>query len=201
MNNSYPAANLPTGGSYVSSKTNISYIFPGYQNGSDNVVMEGQVIDVPSTSYFSLQMLASTESAGTSGNMTFEYTDGTTTLAEVRTNPYSSFLSILQGEIVMPSYFTSNDTNWNTSQYVDLSFWPSFWPCTSKLTSRTAYLSTLAQSILARPYLPSLSPKLPTRLPESICLLCLCSNRKESRSNMCDLRKSMTPSEFRQSRL
>ncbi|CZR55944.1 uncharacterized protein PAC_05832 [Phialocephala subalpina] len=115
LNNSYPAANLPTG-SYTSTKTNITYLFPGYQvNGSDNVVMSGQQVDVPEASYFSLQMLVSTESAGTSGNMTFEYTDGTSTLAEVRTNPYSSFLSILKGEIVMPSYFTINTTNFNTS--------------------------------------------------------------------------------------
>jgi alpha-L-fucosidase len=117
LNNSYPAATLPTGGSYTSTKTNITYLFPGYQgaNKSDNVVMEGQQIKVPEASYFSLQMLVSTESAGTSGNMTFEYTDGTTTVSEVRTNPYSSFLSILKGEIVMPSYFTVNMTNFNTS--------------------------------------------------------------------------------------
>ncbi|PMD43788.1 glycoside hydrolase family 29 protein [Hyaloscypha variabilis F] len=117
LNNSYPALNLPPGGIYISTKTNVSYLFPGYQgqNASDNVVMAGQKIDVPSSSYFSLQMLISTESAGTAGNMTLEYTDGTSTLAEVRTNPYSSFLSILKGEVVMPSYFTSNATNFNTS--------------------------------------------------------------------------------------
>jgi alpha-L-fucosidase len=109
--------NLPIGEIYVSTKTNVSYLFPGYQgqNKRDNVVMAGQQIEVPSSPYFSLQMLVATESAGAADNMTFEYTDGTSTLAEVRTNPYSSFLSILKGEIVMPSYFTNNDTNFNTS--------------------------------------------------------------------------------------
>jgi alpha-L-fucosidase len=108
---------LPIGEIYVSTKTNVSYLFPGYQgqNKRDNVVMAGQQIEVPLSPYFSLQMLVATESAGTADNMTFEYTDGTSTLAEVRTNPYSSFLSILKGEIVMPSYFTNNDTNFNTS--------------------------------------------------------------------------------------
>lgn len=117
LGNSYPALNLPIGGSYVSTKTNISYLFPGYQgqNKSDNVVMAGQQIHVPSSSYFSLQMLLSAEFIGSSANMSFEYTDGTLVLTEVRTNPYSSFLSILKGEIVMPSYFTNNDTNFNTS--------------------------------------------------------------------------------------
>jgi hypothetical protein len=117
LHNSYPAANLPAGGTYNSTKTGIPYLFPGYQgqNKSDNVAMAGQTVAVPVSSYFSLQMLVSTESAGTSGNLAFEYTDGTSTLAEVRTNPYSSFLSILKGEIVMPSYFTNNDTNFNTT--------------------------------------------------------------------------------------
>jgi alpha-L-fucosidase len=116
LNNSYPAANLPCGGVYISTKTNISYLFPGYQtDGSDNVVMAGQSLSVPKGPYFSLQMLIATESLGTSGNMTFEYTDGSSILTEVRTNPYSTFLSILKGEISMPSYYTMNSTNWNTS--------------------------------------------------------------------------------------
>ncbi|CZS97905.1 uncharacterized protein RAG0_06780 [Rhynchosporium agropyri] len=115
--NSYPAHNLPAGGSYTSTKTNISYAFPGYQgaDASDNVVMAGQTIEIHEDSYFSLHMLVATESAGTSGNLTLKYTDGTKSLTEVRTNPYSTFLSILKGEIVMPSYFTNNATNWNTS--------------------------------------------------------------------------------------
>ena len=93
LNHSYPAANLPKGGSYTSTKTNITYLFPGYQgNKSDNVVMSGQQIDVPAASYFSLQMLISSDSGSASGNMTLDYTDGTSTLAEVRTNAYSTFL-------------------------------------------------------------------------------------------------------------
>ena len=98
-NNSYPAFNLPSGGTYNSTKTGVSYLFPGYQgkNKSDNVVMAGQTIPVPSTSYFSLQMLVASEPlGGTSGNMTIEYTDGTTSLAEVRTNPFTIFLSPLK---------------------------------------------------------------------------------------------------------
>lgn len=77
--------------------------------------MVGQTVAVPESAYFSLQMLVSAESAGNSGNLTLEYTDGTTSLIELRTNPYSSFLSILKGEIVMPSYFTSNTTNFNST--------------------------------------------------------------------------------------
>lgn len=60
-------------------------------------------------------MLVATDVSGAAGNMTFSYTDGTTTVAEVRTNPCWSFLSILKGEIVMPSFFTNESTNFNTS--------------------------------------------------------------------------------------
>ncbi|KAL2069316.1 hypothetical protein VTL71DRAFT_15654 [Oculimacula yallundae] len=117
INNSYPAANLPTGGSYTSTKTNISYAFPGYQgtNKSDNVIMAGQSIEMPSAPIFSIHMLLAAENSSASKNMTLEYTDGTKALTEIRTSPYTTFLTILKGEIVMPSYFTLNSTNWNTS--------------------------------------------------------------------------------------
>lgn len=77
--------------------------------------MAGQEIAVPAASYFSLQMLVAAEGDGSSRNLTFKYADGTSSLAEVRTNPYTTYLSILKGEIVMPSYFTNNGTNFNTT--------------------------------------------------------------------------------------
>jgi len=96
----------------------VSYIFPGYQeaNKSDNVVMAGQILQVPEASYFGLHMLVSAETASVSGNLTLNYTDGTTALAEIRGSPYSSFLSILVGEVSSQSYFTPNATNFNYTQ-------------------------------------------------------------------------------------
>lgn len=75
--------------------------------------MSGQVLEVPEGKYFSLHMLVSSDTADASGNLTISYTDGSTSLSEVRTSPYTSFLSILQGEIITSSYFTLNSTNGN----------------------------------------------------------------------------------------
>ncbi|TVY19356.1 Plasma alpha-L-fucosidase [Lachnellula arida] len=114
---SYPASKLPTGGIYNSTKTGISYLFPGYQgqNVSDNVIMSGQTIDISESSYFSVQMLIAADYASMSANVTFSYTDGSSSVSEVRSEPFYTFLTIYKGEIILPSYFTHNDTNFNTS--------------------------------------------------------------------------------------
>jgi alpha-L-fucosidase len=99
LNESYPAAYLPSGGTYNSTKTGISYLFPGYQGAGmdDNVVMAGQEIAIPEGSYFSVQMLIAADLASTSGNLTFTYIDNTTSIAEVRSEPFFSFLTIYKG--------------------------------------------------------------------------------------------------------
>jgi len=123
LNQSYPADKLPAGGIYNSKRTGASYLFPGYQgkNVSDNVIMAGQTIDVPEASYFSAQMLIAADLASTAVNVTFLYTDGSSSLSEVRSEPYFNFLTIYKGEIIMPSYFTSNDTNFNTTHIYEFS--------------------------------------------------------------------------------
>lgn len=95
----------------------MDYLFPGYQKSGkdDNVVMAGQTIVLPSANYFSLQMLVTGDTDSVSGDMTFHYSDNTTATAEVRSEPFYSFLTIYKGEIILPSYYTSNDTNFNTS--------------------------------------------------------------------------------------
>lgn len=77
--------------------------------------MSGQILEVPEGKYFSLHMLVASDTASASGNLTISYTDGSSSLSEVRTSPYSTFLSVLVGEIITPSYFTTNSTNGNSS--------------------------------------------------------------------------------------
>lgn len=117
LNNSYPAAYLPTGGKYTSTQTGVSYLFPGYQgyNASDNVVMAGQEIPVPAGSYFSANLLVAADSANTAGNLTFSYSDNSSVMTEVGAEPYTNFLTLYKGEIILPAYLTHNDTNFNTS--------------------------------------------------------------------------------------
>ena len=136
LNQSFTAQNLPSGGLYHSTKTGISYLFPGYQgnNVSDNVVMAGQTIDVPASNYFSLQMLVAADLAATAVNVTLTYADGSSSISEVRTEPFFSFLTIYKGEITMPSYFTNNDTNFNTTNIFE---WVGSLDSSKNLTSIT----------------------------------------------------------------
>lgn len=50
-----------------------------------------------------------------SGNVTYTYTDNTTSISELRSLPWFAFLTINRGEIIFPYRFTPNDTNGNTS--------------------------------------------------------------------------------------
>lgn len=136
LNQSYPASDLPSGGYYNSTKTGVSYLFPGYQgkNVSDNVIMAGQTIQVVASSYFSIQMLIAADYAATAANVTFEYSDGTSQISEVRSEPFYSFLTIYKGEVIMPSYFTSNDTNFNTTHIFE---WIGALDCSKTLNSIT----------------------------------------------------------------
>lgn len=119
INESYVADSLPQGGSYTSTKFGITYSFPGYQGlgANDNVLCQGQVIPVPQGSYFSAHLLIAGDEFHQQGvgNLTFTYTDNTTALAEMRSEPFWSFLTIFKGEINMPSFFTNNKTDYNTS--------------------------------------------------------------------------------------
>lgn len=114
---SYPAAQLPPGPTYTS-RTGFTYLFPGYQkaNKSDNILCTGQTVTLPSQQkYFSVQMLVAAENNTASGNVTLLYADNTTEVAELRSQNWFTFLGPPKGEIILPSRFTHNDTNWNTS--------------------------------------------------------------------------------------
>jgi alpha-L-fucosidase len=118
LNESYPVPILDTA-NYTSSKTGLLYSFPGYtgSNAPDNVVCSGEVVDVPVESYFSASFLIAGDlaSGSVSANVTFMYTDNTTSVVELLSQNWWSFLTISRGEIILPSRFTSNNTNYNTT--------------------------------------------------------------------------------------
>lgn len=98
LNNAYQAADLPASGNLTSTQSGMSYIFPGYSaNTKDNAVMSGQVVHVPQASYFSVNMLIAAEADASSGNLTFTYSDNTSTTAEIRSNPWYTFLGFYKG--------------------------------------------------------------------------------------------------------
>ncbi|KAI1458644.1 glycoside hydrolase family 29 protein [Annulohypoxylon moriforme] len=118
LGQSYPAPDLETP-YYTSSDTGIVYSFPGYTgpNKSDNVLVDGQTIAVPAGSYFSASFLISEdkELAIVSGNVTFTYTDNSTSVYELRSLDWFSFLTINRGELIFPSRFTATGVDYNTS--------------------------------------------------------------------------------------
>lgn len=118
LNESYPVPDINTTG-YQSIETGILYSFPGYTGPGvpDNLICSGQGIDVPSGSYFSASFLVAgdLESASVSANVTFTYTDNTTSLFELRSLNWFSFLTINRGEIVLPSRYTDTGVNHNTT--------------------------------------------------------------------------------------
>ncbi|KAJ9145094.1 Glycoside hydrolase family 29 protein [Pleurostoma richardsiae] len=115
---SYPA---PTFDShhFKSPDTGLQYNLPGY-NGPDrpdNLICDSQVIAVKPGKYFSASFLVAgdVESATVSGNVTFAFTDNSTSQYELRSLNWFSFLTINRGAIIFPSRYTSNGTNYNTT--------------------------------------------------------------------------------------
>ncbi|KAF4541935.1 Tissue alpha-l-fucosidase [Lasiodiplodia theobromae] len=116
---SYPAAELKYSGSFISSATGVDYLFPAaaLSNSSDNVLCLGQTVPVPPANYLSAQLLVASDKRDTivSDNITFIYADNTTSVLEIRAEPWWAFLTMYKGEIILPYRFLSNDTNFNTT--------------------------------------------------------------------------------------
>lgn len=118
LNESYPASRLASS-LYRSNGTGILYYLPGYTGDGqpDNVICSGETIDVPAGPYFSASFLVAgdLESASLSANVTFVYTDNSTSEFELRSPNWFNFLTINRGEIIFPDRYTETGVNYNTS--------------------------------------------------------------------------------------
>lgn len=116
---SYPASSLPRSDSHISSSTGVEYLFPASRssNASDNVLCLGQTISVPAGSYLSAQLLVASDKRDTivSDNITFTYADNTSSVVEIRAEPWWAFLTMYKGEVILPYRYLANDTNFNTT--------------------------------------------------------------------------------------
>ncbi|KAL1615240.1 hypothetical protein SLS54_009171 [Diplodia seriata] len=133
---SYPASELTYSGSFTSSATGVDYLFPAVHlsNASDNVLCLGQTVSVPPAGYLSAQLLVASDKRDTivSDNITFTYADNTTSVSEIRAEPWWAFLTMFKGEIILPYRFLSNDTNFNTTHVFE---WTGALDPTKQLTS------------------------------------------------------------------
>ncbi|KAH8900589.1 alpha-L-fucosidase [Thozetella sp. PMI_491] len=117
-NQSYPNPGFQTP-YYTSPDTGILYSLPGYTGPRkpDNVISSGQTIPVTPGSYFSASFLSSSDVQGgtISANVTFQYSDGSSSLFELRSLNWFSTLTIDRGLIIFPHRFTNQSVNGNTS--------------------------------------------------------------------------------------
>ena len=101
-----------------------NYRFSAYNaSGNDNVLVQGQEIEVPRGKYFSYQMLAASESGMASGSVTAKYADGSNTTGPLLVPAWWSWPYPAGGDLVFSSYLTENNTNYNRSNIFQTINW------------------------------------------------------------------------------
>ncbi|KUI62553.1 Tissue alpha-L-fucosidase [Cytospora mali] len=104
-----PAENFTYGG--------VDFIFPQYQanNGSDNVIAQGQPLDVPLGRYVGVHMLSAAHHAIATGYVNATYADGSTTSGAVLVDPFWAYTFPYGGDIIFPYYLTNQTIDYNRS--------------------------------------------------------------------------------------
>lgn len=102
----------------------VNYNFATYKAaGNDNVVGEGQVLNVPRARYSSVQMLASSQKGMAQGTINATYADGTTNSGPVLVPAWWSWPYPAGGDLVFPYYFTNQTTDYNRSNIFQTINW------------------------------------------------------------------------------
>ncbi|KAJ5704272.1 hypothetical protein N7493_011410 [Penicillium malachiteum] len=102
----------------------MNYRFAKYNaTGYDNVLSQGQEIQVPQSKYFSFQMLAASESGMGSGSVVAKYADGSTSTGSVLVPAWYSWPYPEGGDLVFTCFLTENETNWNRSNIFQTINW------------------------------------------------------------------------------
>ena len=103
----------------------INYNFPQYQpgNGSDNVLAQGQMLDVPKGRYIGVHMLAAAESAIATGFVNATYGDGSTSSGQVLVDPFWDWPYPYGGDIIFPYLMTDTAINYNRTMIFQTVNW------------------------------------------------------------------------------
>ncbi|KAL1388381.1 putative alpha-L-fucosidase [Phyllosticta capitalensis] len=110
-------------GTFTSPQTGVDYDFPASNvTFSDNVLCEGQMIPVKPDQYFSVQLLVASDSRETilANNFTFYFSDNTTLETEVRAEPWWAFLTMYKGDLIFPTRFMQNKSDFNTTHIFEV---------------------------------------------------------------------------------
>lgn len=117
----YPANSLPPSNFIYNG---INFTFPTYQtSGNDNVLATGQTVKVPPGRYFSVQMMASSESGLASGSINALYNDNSTSSSPVLVPAWYNWLTPAGGDIILPYYYTNSEINYNRSMFYQTINW------------------------------------------------------------------------------
>ncbi|OAG09233.1 alpha-L-fucosidase [Paraphaeosphaeria sporulosa] len=126
LNESYPAfTSYQHGNETFVSGSGIQYVAPGYRGAStpDNIICAGQriALEKPRRAFaFSILHSSDVRKKTILGNITFTYSDNSTSTAELRSEPWWAFLAINRGDIVYDKFYTHNTTNFNSSHIFEL---------------------------------------------------------------------------------
>lgn len=118
---SYPAKYMPP---ETFTYGGFNYEFPAYKaSGNDNVIAEGQEIKVPKSRYFSVRMLAASESGMASGSINATYADGSTGSGGLLIPAWWSWPYPAGGDLVFPQYLTNTSQDYNRSNIFQTINW------------------------------------------------------------------------------
>ncbi|KAK8157485.1 putative alpha-L-fucosidase [Phyllosticta citrichinensis] len=110
-------------GTFSSPQTGTDYNFPASNlTIYDNIVCEGQLIPIPPDQYFSVQFLVASDSRETilANNVTFRFADNTTVETEIRAEPWWAFLTMYKGDLIFPTRFMQNKSDYNTTHIFEV---------------------------------------------------------------------------------
>ncbi|KAK5156819.1 hypothetical protein LTR04_005540 [Oleoguttula sp. CCFEE 6159] len=92
-------------------------------SGNDNALALGQTVRVPQGRYFSVHMLASSETGLANGFVNATYSDKTTTSGPVLVSSWYRWPYPAGGDIVLPYYYTNETINYNRSMIFETINW------------------------------------------------------------------------------
>ncbi|KFZ18666.1 hypothetical protein V501_01083 [Pseudogymnoascus sp. VKM F-4519 (FW-2642)] len=121
-NFAYPAQFLPNEHLVYNG---VNYNFPQYQpgKGSDNVLAQGQMLDVPKGRYIGVHMLAAAEGAIATGFVNATYEDGSTSSGQVLVDPFWAWPYPYGGDIIFPYLMTDTAINYNRTMIFQTVNW------------------------------------------------------------------------------
>lgn len=102
----------------------VNYRFPAYkESGYDNVITEGQKIQVPKGKYFSVRMLAASEFGMASATINATYADGSTDSGSLLVPAWWRWPYPAGGDLIFPHYLTDTTENYNRSNIFQTVNW------------------------------------------------------------------------------